>query len=59
MRRAHAAVREHVLDGIRRAVDEALAARGELVDRVAARALDPYSAADEILSAITGARTGQ
>jgi len=55
-RRAEAAVREHVLDAVRRTVDEALAARAELVDRVAARALDPYSAADELLTAITGAR---
>jgi LAO/AO transport system kinase len=54
-RRAHAAVREHVLDSLRRAVDETLAARAELVDRVAARALDPYSAADELVRAITGA----
>ena len=55
-RRALAAVREHVLDTIRRAVDETLAARGELVERVATRALDPYSAADELVRAITSAR---
>jgi len=59
LRRAHAAVREHVLDEMRRAVDEALATRAELVERVAARALDPYSAADELLAAITGARAGE
>ena len=53
-RRAYAAVREHVLDRLRRAVDETLAGRGELVDRVATRALDPYSAADELVRAITG-----
>jgi LAO/AO transport system kinase len=56
-KRAYAAVREHVLDGIRRAVDGELAARGELIDRVAARALDPYSAADELLAVITSARS--
>jgi hypothetical protein len=49
-------VREHVLDRLRRAVDETLAGRGELVDRVATRALDPYSAADELVRAITGPR---
>ena len=53
-RRAYAQVREHVLDTVRRAVDEALAARHELVDRVATRALDPYSAAEELVQAITG-----
>jgi LAO/AO transport system kinase len=53
-RRAYAAVREHVLDRLRRAVEEVLAGRGELVDRVATRALDPYSAADELVRAITG-----
>ncbi|MCA1665389.1 MAG: ATP/GTP-binding protein [Myxococcales bacterium] len=53
-RRAYAAVREHVLDRLRRAVDETLAGRGELVERVATRALDPYSAADELVRAITG-----
>ncbi len=55
-RRALATVREHVLDTMRRAVDETLAARGELVERVATRALDPYSAADELVRAITSAR---
>jgi hypothetical protein len=48
-------VREQVLDRLRRAVDETLGARGELVDRVATRALDPYSAADELVNGITGA----
>jgi GTPase len=51
-RRAYAAVKEHVLDTVRRAVETTLAARAELVDRVAARALDPYSAADELVAAI-------
>jgi len=58
-RRALATVREHVLDTLRRAVDETLAARGDLVDRVAARALDPYSAADELVQAITSARASR
>jgi GTPase len=58
-RRAYAAVREHVLDKMRRAVDEGLVSHADLVERVAARALDPYSAADELLAAITGARAGQ
>jgi putative protein kinase ArgK-like GTPase of G3E family len=55
-RRAYAVVREHVLDALRRAVDESLAGRDELVERVATRALDPYSAADELVRAITGPR---
>jgi GTPase len=54
-RRAFAAVREHVLDELRRAVDAELAKRGEVIDRVAARTLDPYTAADELVRAITGA----
>jgi LAO/AO transport system kinase len=53
-RRAFAAVREHTLDALRRAVDEELAKRGEVIDRVAARTLDPYTAADELVRAITG-----
>jgi LAO/AO transport system kinase len=52
-RRAESAVREHALDRLRRAVDETMADRGELVDRVVARALDPYSAAEELVEAIT------
>src|SRR4051812_27728743 len=52
-RRALAQVREHVLDTLRRAVDEALETRGEVIDRVASRALDPYSAADELVAVIT------
>jgi LAO/AO transport system kinase len=51
-RRASASVRERVLDRLRRAVDEALAARPQLVDEVATRVLDPYSAAELLLSAI-------
>jgi LAO/AO transport system kinase len=55
----YAQVREHVLDTVRRAVDEALETRGELIDRVASRALDPYSAADELVAVITGARAAK
>ncbi len=52
-RRAEATLREQVVDRLRRAVDAALAARPELVDRLAARATDPYSAADEVVRAVT------
>jgi hypothetical protein len=52
-------VREHVLDTVRRAIDEQLAVNGDLVERVARRALDPYSAADELVRAITGTRGEQ
>jgi LAO/AO transport system kinase len=58
-RRAQAAVREHVLDRLRRAVDNALAGAGPLVDRVATRAVDPYTAADELVAAITGSRASE
>jgi LAO/AO transport system kinase len=58
-RRAYAQVREHVLDTVRRAVDEALETRGDLIDRVASRALDPYSAADELVAVITSARASK
>ena len=54
-RRAEAMLRELVIDRLRRATDDALAARGELVESVAARATDPYTAADEIVAAVTGA----
>jgi hypothetical protein len=46
-------VREHAVDQLRRAVDDTLAVRGELIDRVTARGLDPYSAADELVQAVT------
>jgi LAO/AO transport system kinase len=52
-RRAEAQVRELVADRLRRATDDALATRGALVDDVASRATDPYSAADELVRAIT------
>jgi hypothetical protein len=44
---------------VRRAVDEALETRGDLIDRVASRALDPYSAADELVAVITSARASK
>jgi LAO/AO transport system kinase len=52
-RRAEAAVREHALDWLRRAVDDSLAEHTELVDQVVARGLDPYSAADALVRAVT------
>jgi LAO/AO transport system kinase len=58
-RRAESAVREHALDRLRLAVDETLEARAELVDRVTARGLDPYSAADELLQAVTARLAGK
>jgi LAO/AO transport system kinase len=58
-RRAYATVREHVLDTLRRAADAELAAHAELVERVATRVLDPYSAADELVRAITGTRAAE
>jgi GTPase len=50
--RAEATLREIVVDRLRRATDAALAARGELVERVATRATDPYTAAEEVLAAL-------
>jgi LAO/AO transport system kinase len=52
-RRAEATLREQVVDRLRRAVDAALAARPELVDRLATRETDPYTAADEVVRAVT------
>ncbi len=52
-RRAEATLRELVVDRLRRATDAALARRGELVDQLAARATDPYTAADELVRTIT------
>jgi LAO/AO transport system kinase len=53
-RRAWSAVREQLLDRLRRSVDDELLSRAELIERVAERTLDPYSAADELLGAIMG-----
>jgi LAO/AO transport system kinase len=52
VRRAQATVRELLVDRLRRAADEALAARPELVDNVAQRTTDPYSAADALLAEV-------
>jgi LAO/AO transport system kinase len=53
--RAEAALRELVVDRLRRRAEAALAARPELVDEVAARTTDPYSAAEALVAALTGA----
>ena len=50
-RRAQATLRELVLDELRRAADATLAARQDLVDAVAQRTTDPYTAADELVRA--------
>jgi LAO/AO transport system kinase len=50
--RAQALLTELVLDRLRRRAIGALAERGDLVDQVAARAVDPYTAADEIVAAV-------
>jgi GTPase len=52
-KRAEAALREQVVDRLRRATDAELAKRGDLVDALAARTTDPYTAADELVRAIT------
>jgi LAO/AO transport system kinase len=52
-RRAQATLRELVVDRLRRATDEALGAREDLVEQVALRATDPYTAADELVRAVT------
>jgi LAO/AO transport system kinase len=53
-RRAHATLRELVLDRLRRGADVAIAAHPELVDGVAARTTDPYTAADQLVRGVTG-----
>ncbi len=52
-RRAEAALREQVVDRLRRAVDAELDKRADLIDALASRATDPYTAADELVRAIT------
>lgn len=52
-RRAQATLRELVVDRLRRATDDALGARADLVERVAQRTTDPYTAADELVRAVT------
>ena len=56
-KRAEAMLQEVLLDRLRRAAASALAARPDLVAGVAARTIDPYSAADELLAPILAART--
>jgi LAO/AO transport system kinase len=51
-RRAEALLVEVLHDRLRRAAAAALAARPDLVARVAAREIDPYSAADEIAAVV-------
>jgi LAO/AO transport system kinase len=51
--RAEATLRELVADRLRRITDEVLATRADLVEKLAARAVDPYTAADEIVQAVT------
>jgi LAO/AO transport system kinase len=53
-RRAHATLRELVLDRLRRGTDRAMAAHPELVDGVAARTTDPYTAAEALVREVTG-----
>jgi len=55
-RRAQATLRELVLDRLRRGAESALEARPDLVDEVAARTTDPYTAADAIVRAVTGGK---
>ena len=52
-RRAQATLRELVVDRLRRATDAALAKRPELIDQVALRTTDPYTAADALVRGIT------
>jgi LAO/AO transport system kinase len=53
LRRAQATLRELVVDRLRRATDGALAQRADLIEQVALRSTDPYTAADEIVRAVT------
>jgi LAO/AO transport system kinase len=52
-RRAQATLREQVVDRLRRAVDEQLLQHADLIDRLATRETDPYTASDELVRAIT------
>jgi LAO/AO transport system kinase len=52
-RRAEATLREQVVDRLRRAVDDELKKHVDLVDRLAERTTDPYTASDELVRAIT------
>lgn len=52
-RRAETQLAEVVSERIRQSVAAALARRPDLIDRIATRTLDPYTAADELAAAIT------
>jgi LAO/AO transport system kinase len=55
-RRAEATLRELVVDRLRRSTDGALASQPELIEQVATRTTDPYTAADALVRAITSAK---
>jgi LAO/AO transport system kinase len=52
-KRAQATLRELVVDRLRRAADAELEKRADLVDGLAQRTTDPYTAADQLVRAIT------
>ena len=58
-RRARSQLRELVFDRLRRQVDGALAERSDLVEQIAMRSLDPYSAADDLISDLASPRKGR
>jgi LAO/AO transport system kinase len=51
--RAEAVLREQIVDRLRRAADAAIEKRGDLIDALVSRTMDPYTAADELVRAIT------
>ena len=53
-KRAEAVLREQIVDRLRRAADAEMQKRSDLVEALASRATDPYTAADELVRAITG-----
>jgi LAO/AO transport system kinase len=55
-KRAEAMLVEVVHDRLRRAADEALATRPDLVEQVASRAIDPYTAAERLLAELLARR---
>lgn len=56
-RRAEAMLREMVIDRLRRTADTLLETRADLIDGVATRAVDPYTASEELLQAVRGAKS--
>jgi LAO/AO transport system kinase len=54
-RRAQAQLRELIVDRLRRATDAAIERNAQLVEEVALRNTDPYTAADDLVRAITAA----